>query len=44
MALNLSVGDPFPDVTVLDHDGNSTTLSELAGGRPLFLAFYRGPW
>lgn len=44
MALNLSVGDAFPDVTMLDHDGNPKTISEIGGGRPLFVAFYRGPW
>ena len=44
MPLNVSAGDHFPDVTMLDHDANPTTISELAGGRPLFLAFYRGPW
>lgn len=44
MPLNLDVGDSFPDVTMLDHDGNSTTISEIAKGQPLFLAFFRGPW
>ena len=44
MPLNRDVGDTFPDVTMLDHDGNATTISEVGGGRPLFLAFYRGPW
>lgn len=39
MALNVSEGDSFPDVTMLDHDGNPTTISEIAQGQPLFLAF-----
>ena len=44
MPLNLSEGDRFPDVTMLDHDGEPKSISEVAGGRPLFLAFFRGPW
>ncbi len=44
MALNLDVGDQFHDATILDHDGVSTSISEVAGGRALFLAFFRGPW
>ncbi len=44
MALNIAVGDAFPDVSMLDHDGESRTISEIARGRPLFLAFFRGPW
>lgn len=44
MPLNLDVGDGFPDVTMLDHDGQSRTISEIAKGQPLFLAFFRGPW
>lgn len=44
MPLELSVGDSFPDVTMPDHDGYPTTISQVADGHPLFLAFYRGPW
>ena len=44
MPLKLSVGDGFPDVTMPDHDANPTTISQVAKGQPLFLAFYRGPW
>lgn len=44
MPLNVDVGAQFPDVTMLDHDAKATTISEVAGGRPLFLAFFRGPW
>ena len=44
MPLNLDVGDQFPDVTLLDHDGIERSISEIAKGQPLFLAFFRGPW
>ena len=44
MSLKLSEGDGFPDFTMTDHDGNQTTISKVAHRRPLFLAFYRGPW
>lgn len=44
MALNLAVGDTFPDIRRLDDRGDETSISELAQGRPLFLAFFRGPW
>ena len=44
MPLDLHEGDRFPDVTMVDHDENATTISDLARGQPLFLAFYRGPW
>ncbi len=44
MALTIDVGDRFPDVTLHDHDGTARTVSEVAHGQPLFLAFFRGPW
>ena len=44
MPLKLSPGDPFPDAVLRDHTGAETTLGEVASGRPLLLAFYRGPW
>ena len=44
MPLNLSVGDPFPDHRMPDHTGTEVSLSEVAQGLPLFLAFFRGPW
>jgi peroxiredoxin len=44
MPLNLNTGDSFPDVKMLDHEGNTAAISEIALGQPLFLAFYRGPW
>ena len=40
MALTIDVGDRFPDVTLHDHDGTARTVSEVAHGQPLFLAFF----
>jgi peroxiredoxin len=44
MPLNLDVGDAFPDVAMLDDTGNEISISRVANRRPLFLAFFRGPW
>ncbi len=37
-------GERFPDLELPDHYGNTRRLSELAGGDPLLLQFYRGYW
>ena len=37
-------GQRFPDLELPDHYGNLRRLSELAGGDPLLLQFYRGFW
>ena len=39
-----SSGDRFPDLELRDHNGNLRRLSQLAGGDPLLLQFYRGYW
>ena len=44
MPLNLDVGDHFPDVTLIDDTDTPISIAEVANGRPLFLAFFRGPW
>ncbi len=44
MALKLDVGDKFPSLTLVDDQGAQVSIEEVAGGRPLVLAFYRGPW
>ncbi|MEM9563384.1 MAG: hypothetical protein AAGA93_12240 [Actinomycetota bacterium] len=44
MPLQLQVGDAFPDVTMVDDRGQPRSIAEVADGRPLFLAFFRGPW
>ena len=44
MPLQYGVGDTFPDVTLRDDRGREVSVSEVAQGQPLFLAFFRGPW
>jgi peroxiredoxin len=41
---DLVVGKRFPDLTLPDHRHQPVTLSELAGGFPLIVSFYRGYW
>src|SRR5688572_13200195 len=42
--MSLDPGARFPDVTLPDHAGNDRLLSELIGGDPAVLQFYRGFW
>jgi len=44
MRQDLVPGVPFPDLALPDSNGSKRTLSELAGGDPLLLNFYRGFW
>ena len=44
MALKYDVGQKFPSMTLLDDGEHEVSIAEVAGGRPLILAFYRGPW
>ena len=44
MPLNLAVGDTFPDHRMQDDTGSEVSISEVAQGKPLFLALFRGPW
>lgn len=41
---DLQVGQRFPDLALADHDGNMRKLSDLAGGDPVLLCFFRGWW
>lgn len=41
---DLRTGGRFPDLSLPDSNGSERTLSELAGGDPLLLTFYRGFW
>jgi peroxiredoxin len=41
---DLVAGGRFPDLKLPDHRHQPITLSELAGGFPLILSFYRGYW
>jgi peroxiredoxin len=44
MRADLVPGGRFPDLELSDHSGHERQLSELAGGDPLILNFYRGWW
>ncbi len=44
MALKYEVGQKFPSVNLLDDRTRAVSIPDLAEGRPLILAFYRGPW
>lgn len=44
MALEYQVGQKFPSIDLVDDRGQAVTVADVAGGRPLILAFYRGPW
>jgi peroxiredoxin len=44
MPLNLGIGDRFPDQQMVDDTGAQVSISDVAAGQPLFLAFFRGPW
>ncbi len=41
---HLDAGDEFPDLALTDHAGHVRRLSELTGGDPTLLHFYRGWW
>ena len=44
MTVDLSPGQPFPDIELLDHAGNHRRLSGLVAGDPVVLQFFRGWW
>jgi peroxiredoxin len=44
MPLRYKVGDTFPSLSLLDDRENEVAIAEVAGGQPLILTFYRGPW
>jgi peroxiredoxin len=44
MPLKYEVGQKFPEVSLVDDREQEVSISEVAGGQPLILAFYRGPW
>ena len=41
---NLQTGATFPDLELPDHAGNPRRLSELVGGDPTYVNFFRGFW
>jgi peroxiredoxin len=44
MPLQYDVGQKFPSLALVDDRGAEVSIEEVAGKRPLILAFYRGPW
>ncbi len=44
MPLRYEVGQKFPSQSLIDDREQEVSIEEVAGGRPLILAFFRGPW
>ena len=44
MTIDLSPGRPFPDLELADHAGKRRRRSQLIGGDPTVLQFFRGWW
>lgn len=42
--MNQTIGKRFPDLELLDQDGQKVKLSEIGGTFPLIVVFYRGYW
>ena len=42
--LALSVGDPFPAYSLVDHDGELRAVEPARSGRAALYIFYRGDW
>lgn len=40
----LNVGDKIPDGQLLNHRGETVSISELLGNKPAIISFYRGTW
>jgi peroxiredoxin len=40
----VKIGEPIPDVTLKNIDGNSINLQEIVNQKPTLLIFYRGGW
>ncbi len=40
----VKIGQPAPDFTLEDSDGNPITLSDFRGKKSVVLVFYRGYW
>jgi cytochrome oxidase Cu insertion factor (SCO1/SenC/PrrC family) len=40
----IKVGEPAPDFTLENYDGNKITLSDFRGKKNVLLVFYRGHW
>ena len=44
MPLKYEIGQKFPSMSLIDDRSQEVSIEEVAKGRPLILAFYRGPW
>lgn len=44
MPLRYEIGQKFPSIGLVDDREREVSIAEVAEGRPLILAFYRGPW
>ena len=44
VTINLQVGEPAPDFTSIDAEGNTVSLSAFQPNQPVLLVFYRGKW
>ena len=44
MALKYEVGQKFPSLSLPDDRDRALSIADLTEGRPLILAFFRGPW
>ena len=44
MALKFQTGAKFPLLSLVDDQERKVSIADVSGGRPLILAFYRGPW
>ncbi len=42
--MNQTIGKKFPDVALIDHEGQEVRLSQYAGKFPLIVTLYRGYW
>jgi hypothetical protein len=42
--LVVSVGDPFPDYSLVDQNGEMHAYSGAGSGQPMLYIFYRGDW
>ena len=44
MPLKYDVGQKLPSMNLVDDRGRDSSIEDVAGGQPLILAFFRGPW
>ncbi len=42
--MKYDVGQKLPSISLVDDRGREASIEDVAGGQPLILAFFRGPW